>query len=57
MKKDKKKNSKIGTAILIIIVIALAVFGIFAIRYNFSKMDKAKSISEKIIDIYFNSKQ
>ena len=54
-KRKKRKVSPIGTLVLILIVIALVIIGIFAIKYNFSKVDKAKMFSERILNLYLNS--
>ncbi len=57
MKKRKGKNSKIATVLLLFITFILVVFGIFSIKYNFQKANKAKTISEQIWKLYINSKK
>lgn len=53
-KKERKKN-KFGKFILIGLIIFFVVIGIFIIKESFYKVDKSKSISEKILNIYLNS--
>lgn len=55
MKKDKKKN-RIGTILIVCTAIALFVLGLYSIVYNFKKANKAAAYSEKILQLYMNSK-
>ena len=57
MGKDKKKNKKRnGTILIVFIAIALFVLGLYSIVYNFKKAGKAAAYSEKILQLYINSK-
>lgn len=57
MEKDKKKNKKRnGTILIVLIAIALFVLGLYSIVYNFKKAGKAAAYSEKILQLYINSK-
>ena len=57
MGKDKKKNKKrTGTILIVLIAIALFVLGLYSIVYNFKKAGKAAAYSEKILQLYINSK-
>lgn len=57
MGKDKKKNKKRnGTILIVLIAIALFVLGLYSIVYNFKKAGKAAAYSEKILQLYINSK-
>lgn len=50
------KKNKIGTFILIIAVIVFTVLGVISLRYNFKKINRAAGYSERILNIYVNSK-
>ena len=52
----KRKDNKIGTLILIIAVIVFTILGVFSLRYNFKKFNRAAGYSERILNIYVNSK-
>ena len=57
MGKDKKKNKKRnGTILIVLIAIALFILGLYSIMYNFKKAGKAAAYSEKILQLYINSK-
>ena len=57
MGKDKKKNKKRnGTILIVLIAIALFILGLYSIVYNFKKAGKAAAYSEKILQLYINSK-
>lgn len=57
MEKDKKKNKKRnGTILIVLIAIALFVLGLYSIVYNFKKAGRAAAYSEKILQLYINSK-
>lgn len=55
MKKSKKKNKR-GTIVIACTAIALFILGIYSISYNFKKAQKAASYSDKILQLYLNSK-
>ncbi|MCI8290837.1 MAG: hypothetical protein HFJ25_01070 [Clostridia bacterium] len=48
----KKKQNKLGTIILCVLIIIFVILGIFVIKESFLKMDIAKNISKKILDLY-----
>jgi len=52
----KRKDNKIGTLILIIAVIVFTILGVISLRYNFKKFNRAAGYSERILNIYVNSK-
>ena len=52
----KRKDNKIGTLILIIAVIVFTILGVISLRYNFKKFIRAAGYSERILNIYVNSK-
>lgn len=52
----KRKDNKIGTLILIIDVIVFTILGVISLRYNFKKFNRAAGYSERILNIYVNSK-
>ena len=52
----KRKDNKIGTLILIIAVIVFTILGVISLRYNFKKFNRAAWYSERILNIYVNSK-
>lgn len=57
MEKNKKKNKKKnGTILIVLIAIALFVLGLYSIVYNLKKAGKAAAYSEKILQLYINSK-
>lgn len=55
MEKDKNKKRN-GTILIVLIAIALFVLGLYSIVYNFKKAGKAAAYSEKILQLYINSK-
>ena len=55
MKKDNKKNKR-GTILIVLIAIGLFFFGFYSLVYNFKKAGKAAAYSEKILQLYINSK-
>lgn len=55
MKKNIKKN-RIGTVLIVCTIIALFILGLYSIVYNFKKAGKAAAYSEKILQLYLNSK-
>ena len=52
----KRKENKIGTFVLVIAVLAFTVLGVISLRYNFKKFNRAAGYSERILNIYVNSK-
>lgn len=55
MKKNIKKN-RIGTVLIVCTIIALFILGLYSVVYNFKKAGKAAAYSEKILQLYLNSK-
>ncbi len=56
-KMKKKKENKFNGIILGLIILLLVIFSVFIIKESYINANKAKNISEKIINIYFNSKK
>lgn len=55
MKKNIKKN-RIGSVLIVCTIIALFILGLYSVVYNFKKAGKAAAYSEKILQLYLNSK-
>lgn len=55
MNNKKRKKNRFGKFVLIGLIIFFVVTGIFIIKESFYKLDKSKSISEKILNIYLNA--
>lgn len=52
MNKKENKKDKIRKVVLIALIIIFVIIGIFIIKESFLKMDSAKNISQKILDLY-----
>lgn len=54
--KSKRKN-KIGTIVLIVLIVAVSIIGIFVLKDSIMKLNKAKDASQNIITTYLKSKK